>query len=370
MKKFLSLCLASLMILASASTVLADDGIMLISETEEAVAVDTVIPENIVITGVKYDKTAPLAQVNVIVTESWVDTFGNRYDSSVVDPINGTNFGVVLNASMPNGITVVRDDIRTTRIGAFPRQITVKMNVGENGSVDVPAKFFVAASASRTFNITPDAGYKVADITVNGVSYGPAKSVTLKNVEVNMDVAVTFEEDWVITNLYSETFDAETKWVSGGTADAAVLADGKLTVKSTGGDPNINMPEALNLACEEITQIRVKYTNNTENTSFQIFFTNEANPGYSEAGSFKADCVKGENEIIIKTAGNELWTGTLANMRIDLSNGEGEFIVDEIVMENAVLNIPAVEAAEAVAETVAADEVVKASAPVVPEVVR
>ena len=320
MKKFFSLCLASLMILASASTVLADDGIMLISETEEAAAVDTVIPENIVITGVKYDKTAPLAKV--IDRTNNGDQYIELKAVAVVKPNGGTSEGTAT---------------KRPAFAAFPRQITVKMNVGENGSVDVPAKFFVAASASRTFNITPDAGYKVADITVNGVSYGPAKSVTLKNVEVNMDVAVTFEEDWVITNLYSETFDAETKWVSGGTADAAVLADGKLTVKSTGGDPNINMPEALNLACEEITQIRVKYTNNTENTSFQIFFTNEANPGYSEAGSFKADCVKGENEIIIKTAGNELWTGTLANMRIDLSNGEGEFIVDEIVMENAVL---------------------------------
>ncbi|MBQ8400867.1 MAG: hypothetical protein IJX14_02955, partial [Clostridia bacterium] len=138
-------------------------------------------------------------------------------------------------------------------------------------------------------------------------------------------------------------------WVSGGTAEAVVAGEGTISVKSTGGDPNINMPEAFGLACDDIDEIVVKYTNNTENTTFQIFFTNEANPGYSEAGSFKGTCAAGENEMVIKTEGNELWTGTLSNMRIDLSNGEGEFIVDEITF-NTVETMTAKEAAELAAE--------------------
>ena len=291
MKKFLSLCLASLMILASASTVLTDDGIMLISETEA-------VPDQIVIDDVKEPKTSPIY------------AYGLRYN-----------------------------DNREYSIW-FPHQVTIKVEAGENGSVDVPAKFFAAVSSSRTIDITPDKGYEVADITVNGVSYGPAYSVKLKNIKTAMDIKVTFEPKLVYTPVYTENFDGEsTLWTNGGTTEAAVLADGTLSVTSTGGDPNINYPEAFGLNCEVIDLIRVKYTNNTENTSFQIFFTNEANPNYSEAGSFKADCVAGANEIVIDTSVNELWTGTLSNMRIDLSNGTGSFVVDSISFETVSLDI-------------------------------
>ena len=119
----------------------------------------------------------------------------------------------------------------------------------------------------------------------------------------------------------------------------SMLLDGTLSVTSTGGDPNINCPEAFGLACDDIDVIRVKYTNNTENTSFQIFFTNEANPGYSEAGSFRATSVIGENELVIYTAGNDLWTGTLSNMRIDLSNGAGSFVVDSISFDTVTMEV-------------------------------
>lgn len=309
MKKFLSLCLASLMILASASTVLADDGIMLISET-------TAVPDQIVIDDVNAPKTAPIYAYGNGGSRDQIELWAYIPDNQ--RPEQGGNFGGIW----------------------FPKQVTIKVEAGENGSVSVPAKFYAAVTSSRTFNITPDAGYEVADIVVNGVSYGPAYSVKLKNIQVAMDIKVTFEPKLIYTPVYTENFDGEaTAWVNGGTADAAVLADGTLTVTSTGGDPNINCPEAFGLACDDIDVIRVKYTNNTENTSFQIFFTNEANPGYSEAGSFKATCVPGANEIVIDTSVNELWTGTLSNMRIDLSNGTGSFVVDSISFETVSLDI-------------------------------
>ncbi len=312
MKKFLSLCLASLMILASASTVLADDGIMLISET-------TAVPDQIVIDDVNAPKTAPIYAYGNAVNNP---NFDGAVQLKAVNPTQRPNQG-----GNVGGIW-------------FPKQVTIKVEAGENGSVSVPAKFYAAVTSSRTFDITPDAGYEVADIVVNGVSYGPAYSVKLKNIQVAMDIKVTFEPKLIYTPVYTENFDGEaTAWVSGGTADAAVLADGTLTVTSTGGDPNINCPEAFGLACDDIDVIRVKYTNNTENTSFQIFFTNEANPGYSEAGSFKATCVPGANEIVIDTSVNELWTGTLSNMRIDLSNGTGSFVVDSISFETVSLDI-------------------------------
>lgn len=288
MKKFLTLCLAAMMALTSAATVLADDDVMLISAAPE--------------TGVA--------------------------DVLVIDDVNAPKTAALYATAFRGG--------RAARY--IPRQVTITVDAGENGTVDVPAKFFAACTSSRTFNITANEGYEVADILVNGVSFGAANSVKLKNIQVAMDIEVVYAPKVVYTAVYTENFDGEsTIWVNGGTTDSAVLADGKLTVTSTGGDPNINYPEAFGLNCDDIDVIRVKYTNNTDNTAFQIFFTNEANPGYSEAGSFKATCVAGENEIVIETAGNELWTGILSNMRIDLSNGEGSFIVDSISFETVSL---------------------------------
>ena len=279
MKKFLALCLAAVMALASASMIAADDGIMLISEAPAAVA------EEVVISGVKAPATAPL-------------------------------FG-------------------------FPKTVKVTVEATEGGKVSVPAKFAAAFTASRSFTVTPDESYDVTDIIVNGVSYGPAYKVVLKNIATNLDVKVVFAQKLVevFTPVYAETFDGETKWVPGGHMESAAAADGVLNAVSVGGDPNINHPEAFGLNCDDIDVIRVKFVNNTEDTRFQIFFTNEANPGYSEAGSFRATSVVGENELVIYTADNELWTGTLSNMRIDLANGAGSFVVDSISFETVTMEI-------------------------------
>lgn len=326
MKKFMTLCLAALMALASATAIAADD-VMLISAEAEGAKKEIV--DLLVIDDVNTPKTAPL----------YVTAFGNGYDFGggfdkeewvPVDPrirSNNDNFDYGYEFTV------------ATVPFAFPRQVTIKVNAGENGTVDVPAKFFAACTSSRTFNIKANDGYEVADILVNGVSYGPANSVKLKNIQTSMDIEVLFAPKLVYTPVYTENFDGEsTVWVAGGTAEEAVLADGKLSVTSIGGDPNVNYPEAFGLNCDDIDVIRVKYTNNTADTKFQIFFTNEANPGYSEAGSFVTTCAAGENEIVIETAGNELWTGILSNMRIDLSNGEGSFVVDSISFETVSLS--------------------------------
>ena len=279
MKKFLALCLAAVMALASASMIAADDGIMLISEAPAVVA------EEVVISGVKAPATAPI-------------------------------------------------------FGLF-RTVKVTVDATEGGKVSVPAKFAAALTSTRAFTVTPDESYEVTDIIVNGVSYGPAYKVVLKNIATNLDIQVKFAQKIVevFTPVYAETFDAETKWTKGGHMDSIEVAGGVLNAVSTGGDPNINYPEAFGLNCDDIDVIRVKFVNNTEDTRFQIFFTNEANPGYSEAGSFRATSVVGENELVIYTAENELWTGTRANMRIDLANGAGSFVVDSISFETVTYEV-------------------------------
>lgn len=132
MKKFIALCLAAMMALASASFVAADEGIMLISEAPAEVVE---VAEEVVITNVK--------------------------------PINAPLFG---------WLRTVKIDVETT----------------EGGKVSAPASFAAAITSSRSFTVTPDEGYEVADIIVNGVSYGPAYKVILKTIQSAMDIQVVF----------------------------------------------------------------------------------------------------------------------------------------------------------------------------------
>ena len=223
-------------------------------------------------------------------------------------------------------------------------KITLNLDWNEGGSITAKGSMgrknlIIAFAAKRTLDIVPEEGYEIVNVNVNGYDLGAVDQYTIVSAHMAYNVTATFAPKLVevFTPVYTENFDGETKWVKGGHMDAIAVADGVLTATSTGGDPNINYPEAFGLNCDDIDAIRIKFTNNTENTAFQIFFTNEANPGYSEAGSFRAESVIGENELVIYTAGNELWTGTLSNMRIDLSNGAGSYIVDSISFDTVTM---------------------------------
>ena len=150
----------------------------------------------------------------------------------------------------------------------------------------------------------------------------------------------------VFTPIYTENFDdaAATKWKANAQLKDFAVADGYLTATSIGGDPSI-AANTFDLNCEDIDAIRIRYINGTANDQLQIFFTTDAsNTAYSEPGSFKeycwytesvvtvADAAASEewNELVVYTEYNDLWTGILKNMRMDLSNAEGNYIVDSI----------------------------------------
>ena len=79
---------------------------------------------------------------------------------------------------------------------------TVEYNVtktaGTNGSITGPDK--VEAGMDATFTITPNEGYRVADVKVNGVSVGAVTTYTVKNVAADVKIEATFvAEDFKYT---------------------------------------------------------------------------------------------------------------------------------------------------------------------------
>ena len=151
----------------------------------------------------------------------------------------------------------------------------------------------------------------------------------------------------VFTPLYTATFDGTDApgWKAGNQCANFAIADGYLSYDTTGGDSNILSTAKFEMNCEDIHAIRIKFINNTPSDMCQLFFiTDASNTAYSEPGSFKeyawctdsgvalADAAASDewNELVIYTEYNDLWTGILKDVRIDLSAGEGSFIVDSI----------------------------------------
>jgi len=69
---------------------------------------------------------------------------------------------------------------------------TITATAGANGSIDPVGAVSVPNGTDQTFTITPDGGYQVADVLVNGVSVGAVTSYTFTNVTADQTIAASF----------------------------------------------------------------------------------------------------------------------------------------------------------------------------------
>jgi hypothetical protein len=74
---------------------------------------------------------------------------------------------------------------------------TITVTAGENGTISPEGAFVVSGGSDQLFTITPDAGYKVSNLLVNGKSVKGeivANTYTLANIEQDTTVDVTFKK--------------------------------------------------------------------------------------------------------------------------------------------------------------------------------
>ncbi|MBQ8578018.1 MAG: hypothetical protein IJ449_08690 [Clostridia bacterium] len=176
-----------------------------------------------------------------------------------------------------------------------------------------------------------------------------AEEVTTAAPETTEEVTTAEPEpeyEEVFTPSYIDNFDDpdNTNWKANAQMTDFAVADGYLTTTSTGGDPSIANKNDFDLNCDEIDVIVVKFLNGTPSDATQIFFTTDTTTGFCEEASYKdvlwntdIDCsdpaAAAEDDwdtMYYYVGDNDLWTGTLKDVRIDLSNGEGQFVVDYI----------------------------------------
>ena len=115
------------------------------------------------------------------------------FEMEVEEPGEGllTIVGGANKAPRLDKFDIVAKDVQTV-------EYKVTKTAGENGKIDGPDK--VEAGTDATFTITPNEGYTVKDVKVNGTSVGAVTTYTVKNVSADVAIEATFAaEDFKYT---------------------------------------------------------------------------------------------------------------------------------------------------------------------------
>jgi alpha-tubulin suppressor-like RCC1 family protein len=87
------------------------------------------------------------------------------------------------------------ETVRTQTFTMTTAAPTLTATAGPNGSITPSGTVTVPTGGNRTFTITPDAGYRVADVQVDGASIGALTSYTFANVQTAHTINATFTLD-------------------------------------------------------------------------------------------------------------------------------------------------------------------------------
>jgi len=106
-----------------------------------------------------------------------------------------------------NPITVVMDGNKSVTANFTINTYTISASAGSNGQISPDGIMQVNYGASQTYTITPDSGYKISDVIVDGSSVGAVTSYSFTNVIANRTISASFAIDEVdvtaptVTNL-------------------------------------------------------------------------------------------------------------------------------------------------------------------------
>lgn len=119
------------------------------------------------------------------------------------------------------------------------RYYTIKATAGKGGSISYEGKKEVKNGSDITYTITPDRGYKISDVYVNGRSKGDISKYTFKDVDSDNKIEAEFvkekKDDIPFTDVYeTDSFydavvDVYKKGLMSGTSDTTFSPNATLT---------------------------------------------------------------------------------------------------------------------------------------------
>ena len=112
---------------------------------------------------------------------------------------------------------------------------TISASAGENGKISPSGDLSVRSDLGQTFTFTPDKGYRVADVLVNGKSVGALRSYTFATARSDQTIEVMFEKIPAFTDVPAGAYYAEAvnwaleNWITEGTSDTLFSPDAPCT---------------------------------------------------------------------------------------------------------------------------------------------
>jgi hypothetical protein len=87
---------------------------------------------------------------------------------------------------------VQEDHTISASFSAVPVNFTINASAGAGGSIAPSGLVTVLQGTDKTFNVTPNGGYTIADVQVDSVSQGAVPNYTFTNVQANHTISATF----------------------------------------------------------------------------------------------------------------------------------------------------------------------------------
>lgn len=75
----------------------------------------------------------------------------------------------------------------------------VSASAGPGGSISPSGDQFAYPGSSLIFTITPNSGYRISNVMVDGISKGPISSYRFDNVQSSHEISATFATDTTLT---------------------------------------------------------------------------------------------------------------------------------------------------------------------------
>ena len=158
-------------------------------------------------------------------------------------PATATTSGTKHKECTVCGYTMTTETIPATGSGGGGgyTYYTIKATVGVNGSISPSGNVSVREGLDQTFTITPDKGYAVSNVKIDGKSIGAVKSYTFENVKKSHTIEVIFMKangnpqtgvfvDVATGSYYEDAVDwAVENGITKGTDDTHFSPDGTCT---------------------------------------------------------------------------------------------------------------------------------------------
>jgi hypothetical protein len=135
---------------------------------------------------------APLGTMTLNMGASQTYTIAPKTGYRIADVlVDGASVGAVAAYAFTN---VTANHTIAASFAANPSYI-ISASAGPNGGISPSGNVSVLGGTNQKFTFTPVAGYRVADVLVDGTSVGKVNSYTFVNVQAGHTISVTFELD-------------------------------------------------------------------------------------------------------------------------------------------------------------------------------